>query len=533
MVNRRLFLQGAAAAALAARTALAQVPVAGADAKPAGAADTPQFHTADARWQAGYDHALRVLAGNVQQLPNYAKPVLVEGAVYAGIWQECGPLESLVYRRFRPDVARASHTVFFDKQRNDGQLPANHKRSETGFGQIQMVVPIAATAWDLAQATADDELLRQAYTACSGWDGWLSQYRNTRATGLVEGFCTYDTGMDNSPRWKGIPNQCPGKDARRFPEGYKLPRLCPDLSATVYGGRVALAQMATALGRKSEAQQWTDRAESLRGLILKRLYVPADAAFYDVDADDQFVKVNCCILSRMCGEHVPDQKLFDELWSRQLGDPKRFWAAFPLPSVALDDPQFVRPIPRNSWGGATQALTALRTPRWMEHYGRTAEFAHLAGQWCEAMLRDGDFHQQMDPLSGEFSHQDPGGYSPAALVMMDFTWRLAGMVETSRELQWNVRPGHPASQEANFRMRSDAGAALELSYVANGAVLRRDGHEVGRLSGGAARVVTDLHGVPVALVGIDSSPQTVAFQRGRHTHRAVLRPNERVPLKMS
>jgi hypothetical protein len=44
-----------------------------------------------------------------------------------------------------------------------------------------------------------------AYRACSAWDDWLMTYRNTRGTGLIEGFCTYDTGHDNSPRWQGIP----------------------------------------------------------------------------------------------------------------------------------------------------------------------------------------------------------------------------------------------------------------------------------------------------------------------------------------
>ena len=111
-----------------------------------------------------------------------------------------------------------------------------------------MVVPIAATAWELAQSTGDDELLVTAYRACSRWDAWLRKYRNTRDTGLVEGFCTYDTGHDNSPRWKNVPNRCPDADARKFPAGVGVPRLCPDLSATVYGGRVSLDQQAAAAG---------------------------------------------------------------------------------------------------------------------------------------------------------------------------------------------------------------------------------------------------------------------------------------------
>lgn len=122
-------------------------------------------------------------------LPPYDGPVLIEGANYAGIWMECGPHEALVFRKFRPDVARDSHFTFFKLQRPDGQLPANNKVLETGFGQIQMVVPIAATAWELARAPGDEELLHTAYRACSLWDDWLKSNRNTRGTELVEGFC--------------------------------------------------------------------------------------------------------------------------------------------------------------------------------------------------------------------------------------------------------------------------------------------------------------------------------------------------------
>ena len=152
-----------------------------------------------------------------------------------------------------------------------------------------MVVPIAATAWELARSSGDDELLDTAYRACSAWDDWLMRHRNTRGTGLIEGFCTYDTGHDNSPRWAGIPPQCPDKDAKKYPPIPTLPRLCPDLSATVYGGRVALSAMAKAMGKTTEAGDWAEHAEELRRLILSRLYADKDAAFYDLDAQNAFV----------------------------------------------------------------------------------------------------------------------------------------------------------------------------------------------------------------------------------------------------
>ncbi|EGF91187.1 tat twin-arginine translocation pathway signal sequence domain protein [Asticcacaulis biprosthecium C19] len=513
-MNRRTFLATSAAAA---------------SVGPAFAQETaPQYTTGDAKWQAGYDKALAVLNKNVQVVPRYSKPVLIEGADYAGIWMECGPHEALVYRKFRPDVARNSHEVFFELQRMDGQIPCNNKVTETGFGQIQMVVPIAATAWELARATGDEALLAQAYSACSAWDAWLLRYRNTRGTGLTEGFCTYDTGHDNSPRWEGIPPQCPNKDAKAFVPGLGVPRLSPDLSATTYGARLALAEMARALGKTSDADRWTQSAVSIRQKILDQLYVAEDAAFYDLDANGKFVRVRGDILTRVCGERIPDQALFDTLWERQIHNPKAFWAPYPLPSIALDDPTFVRPIPKNSWGGPSQALTALRAPRWMDHYGRSAEFSGMMTKWCEAIIADMTFRQQIDPVDGTFTKQgDEPDYSPCALVLVDYSWRLAGLVEEADVLEWNVRPGHPASVGARFRLPLDGGGSAEMIYDDKGAELRLSGKRLGRVEG-TVRLVTRKTGELVSLRGISEGVQKVALQIADKPFRKVKVPANQV-----
>ena len=522
-MRRRDLLKTAALSALAP----AMRPLAGLAQAASNAHAAPFFSTSNQQWQHAYDRALQVLTGNVQVLPRFSGPVLIEGAEYAGIWQECGPHESLVYSLFRPDVARNTHMTFFALQHEDGQLPANNKRSETGFGQIQMVVPIAATAWELARDTGDSELLEAAYKACSRWDAWLMRYRNTRGTGLIEGFCTYDTGMDNSPRWAGCANQCPGKDARRCPPNPKLPRLCPDLSATVFGARNALSEMARALNKRSEADQWTERAETIRALILQKLYVADDAAFYDLDAQNNFVKVRCDILSRICGEHVVDQKTFETLWSRQIGNPHAFWAPYPLPSVALDDPTFVRPIPRNSWGGPSQALTALRAGRWFDHYNRPAEFSHMMEQWCDAMLRDPSFRQQLDPVTGEFTQSGSASYSPAALVLYDYTWRLAGVRQNDDELHWNVRPTCGVAQNGIFRVTTRNGKLAELTYRGNKAELKLDGHSLGHVSG-CVRVVSGTDGRLRSIVGIQGEVTGVEVAwNGQPARHFSIRPNER------
>jgi hypothetical protein len=182
--------------------------------------------------------------------------------------------------------------------------------------------------------------------------------------------------------------------------------------------------MAEALGKPGEAARWQAEAEDIRVRIIDKLYSPEDAAFYDLDAQNRFVRVRSVVIHRVLAEHVlkldqaRDRAIFNEIWARQLHNPKAFWAACPFPSVALDDPAFVSPIPRNSWGGASQALTALRAPRWMSYYGKQSELKYVMQKWGEAIVRDGDFRQQLDPRTGEFTRPDPGGYSPAALLFL-------------------------------------------------------------------------------------------------------------------
>ena len=380
-----------------------------------------------------YNSALKGLQENTRLVHGFNQPVLCEGGVYAGIWQECGPLEGLVYAKQQPKVALSSHEIFFHHQRDDGYIPCWINANAVGSHSIQMVVPIAATSLELAELLKNESFLAKAYQACSDWDAWLSRNRNTRGTGLCEAFCHYDTGHDGSPRFddKGMPWECPDNDASKPTHVMGLPYLAPDLSANVYGARVALSKMAEHLDKGAESQMWLEKSEHTRALILKHCYDPEDECFYDVDAEGNFVRVRGDILTRIFGEHVVDQATFDRIYQRHIKNPESFWTPYPLPSIAADDPAFIKHLPKNSWGGASQALTALRTPRWFNHYGKTDDHQHLMERWVEAILKSPAFMQQMNPWTGEFSTSE--GYSPSMLVFIDFVDRL-GLLKSSTTL---------------------------------------------------------------------------------------------------
>ena len=372
-----------------------------------------------------YREALTQLAGNVRPVHGFDRSVLTEGGDYPGVWLECGPLEGLAYGRHDPAVARANHEVFFALQREDGYLPCWVRGDRVGSAQIQMVVPIAATALEVAELYGDEAFLTRAYGACSRWDAWLVRYRDTRGTGLCELFCEFDSGHDHSPRLAGVPRKCPDDDARICPKDGKLPYLAPDLSASVYGGRVALSRMAERLGKLGEAQAWRERAEAIRAALLRHCYCEEDECFYDVDAGGDFVRVRGDLLTRVLGEHVVGQDLFERIYARHIRNPDAFWTPYPLPSISAEDPAFVHSLPPNSWGGASQALTALRALRWFDHYGKSADLEDLMRRWVAAIVRAPAFMQQMDPWTGEFSTS--AGYSPSMLVLTTFLERLENL----------------------------------------------------------------------------------------------------------
>jgi len=210
-------------------------------------------------------------------------------------------------------------------------------------------------------------------------------------------------------------------------------------------------------------------------------------------------------------------------------NPAAFWAPYPLTSIALDDPTFVRPIPRNSWGGASQALTALRAPRWMEHYGKPADLAHLMQQWVSAILRDKKFLQQLDPTIGAFT-PDAGDYSPAALVFLDFTWRLSGVRRTGDLLEWNVRPPAPSIQ-SSYRLKLSATNVAELKYaVGQGELLLNN--KVLYRTNSTVRLVTDLDGELKSAAGIAPEITNVVLRYGSGAKRKFsIQPNWQLTIK--
>jgi len=136
------------------------------------------------------------------------------------------------------------------------------------------------------------------------------------------------------------------------------------------------------------------------------------------------------------------------------------------------------------------------------------------------------FRQQLDPRTGEFTQDDPGGYSPAALVLVDFLWRLSGVREHGELVEWNV---HPLDRPARFSLPASP-ATLELDYDGARAELRIGGQKLARVSG-LVRLLTTKTGQLNAAIGIADSEQQVTVDVTEGLKRGFrIAPNQRIEL---
>ena len=387
-----------------------------------------------------YNQAIeRIESFHIKTFPGQPGPIFLISTTYPGVWIE-HTYDGIKYGELFPgsmgaEVAKNQTLLFIRNQTEDGRLPYNvldesivkakgWNRSLVNYRQIQECVSFGQLCWDAYKQLNDKEYLKEAYAAICKWDKWLCANRMTMGKGLIELFCLYDTGHDNSARLADIPNPCPDLYGTQPADAPALPILAPDMNAVFYGNRMACAQMAEELGLAAEANQWREKAANVKKRMIEMLYDEDDAFFYDVDCNGNKRKYLSISISNVFTEHVMDQEMADLVYKRHMKNPKEFWTEYPFPSMAISDPGSIKDRDGNSWGYYTQGLTALRCARWMDHYGYSSDYDHLLSKWVEAITRsDMNFSQELDPITGEMSKSSEW-YSSAMLLYVYACKRL-------------------------------------------------------------------------------------------------------------
>lgn len=491
------------------------------------------FVSSDATREGRYWQAVRELFACIKSTAGGA-PILHEGGVYMGCWLEStGTINSELMARFLPDVAARTFAGFAEAQREDGLMP--YKLTDLGpvIAQIQLVSPLARSVWSLySLGGADRDYLRRMYGAMGRYDDWLATHRDTRGTGGVEAFCTFDTGHDLSSRFWHAPDSPHRNDpAASPPDNPVLPYVAPDLTANVACQRLYLARIAEELGE--DPAPWREKADRSLAALFEQCWDEEDGFFYDRDRNGKPVRVQSDVLLRVLACEVGDDALFAGALERYLLNTGKFFAKYPFTSVAMDDPRFDPSSDYNTWGGTSNFLSLIRAPAAFEAHGRYTELTWVLHPILSAMALMDRFPQCLSPYTGAAGFTEM--YSPAILCQLDYVERLSGILPRPDGTLWftGLTPAQMDHRDAVHETgyaRSVDGCRFELVNAEGETRAWCDGEPLFRAPQGV-RLVTGRDGAVRALVGMTISPVEGALETSGGSIDFRVKPNEWLELR--
>ena len=534
------------------------------------------FRTSDAALQRLFDAAEAKAASNIVQFTPTMK-ILVEGGGYPNAWIETQPMGGEMYAKRNLEVALNNQLIFMFGQRSDGRLPGMVISGKAARESGQDKKPPEGMVWvpgadiladyEMLQGYCfpdpawklyfwigkDREYLRKLYAALEAHDAYLWRTRDSNGDGLLETWCTWDTGDDNSVRLntRHAPTRWPfdippggdrspdpqdsGSFQRYWLEHYRdklppptreqvlVPFASMDVMAYSYDGRATLAKVAHELGNGRE-KFWRRRAAEVRRRLIKGLWVPEKHACYDRDRTGKRLAELVHNNLRAMYYGVFTQPMADAFIRHHLLNPAEFWTPTPLPSIAFNERLYSN-AECNNWGGQPQGLTYQRAIRALENYGHYAEVSLLGDKFLKLLLRNGGtFFSQFDPRTGIAAGLTPDGYGPTILAALEYISRLHGIhLDVANDRVWWSAQAEDGKEFTYTQRWGDRNWTLTCEK--GRFMARLNGRDVFSCTAGV-RVVTDLEGNVREVVGIDPVQRPIVLRVGAARHEIIAAPNQ-------
>jgi len=361
----------------------------------------PHLTTAPSRFayfQEGYSAVHAILFANLQTPDilsklRYAHP----GPAFRGVYLWDSAFIAQIWRSW--DSAVAAEILEAVIALRDGDR-LQHVVSD--FVQSEFTQPPLIT-WSLARVPdLSPETMERLYPILLAYHRWLVDQRQL-PNGLFAWEHPYESGIDNAPRFSN-------RDESRLLDTRHL--AAPDFSSYVVLQLEALADFASRLGRTSEAAAHREQAAKLQSAIRDLLWHEEDGLFYDRDIrTGEFVRSRtiASLLPLWAGAPSPGQA---ERLLQAILDPEAFGTLMPLPSVALDDPDFSRDM----WRGPVWLNVAYGVLQGLKRHGFHAEAGGLAWRLCDAVYSVFEKERQI------YEFYDPTAHDTRSLDRKKGNW---------------------------------------------------------------------------------------------------------------
>jgi len=497
------------------------------------------FVTTDVPLQRMFDRAEELAKENIVMYGS--KRVMIEGAQYRSVWLETQPMGGVMYAKRDIDIAKNNVEIFMEYQRSDGRFPGviynRDGKIVPNYCQFQgFYFPMPA--FELYFILDHDTLfLKKLYAALEAFDSYLWRTRDSDGNGCLESWCIYDTGEDNCVRYNGFPN---GWDFEYPPSPEIAKRLTKeelqihckqsfydstkkmvvpiesmDVMSYSYSCRDVLSLIAKELHNGKE-KVWRTKAEEVKKKLKEYLWDDVKKACYDRDRENITMPILLHNNLRCMYFGSFDQEMADAFVKYHLMNPKEFFTPMPLPSIAVNDSAFCN-LPDNNWSGQPQGLTFQRSIRALENYGHYAELTMIGKRFLQVIEDSMKFVQQFDPFTATPHGKD--GYGPSILASLEFLSKLYGVGVVMDSVYWSCISG----KEDYTYTQYWKGVRYTIEVKGGTADCSINDRVCFSFSRGA-RIVTDLNGKLIKVIGIDEMPNSIAL-RYLGQHNLLVEPN--------
>ncbi|MCL4401920.1 MAG: hypothetical protein M1436_04540 [Acidobacteria bacterium] len=272
-------------------------------------------------------------------------------------------------------------------------------------------------------------------TRAGGGDcSWISNEMYAKLKKYLNHWTTqWDRDHNGLSEWASAPHGAADNQFDRVGVWRSFHCEAADLNSFLYLEFLAAGKIAAAKGFRDDAAVFAGQAERKKKLIQQLLWDEQDGFFYDRDIrTGKFIKVKSVNDLYVLWAGIPDQRQAKRLLKEHILNPSEFWSPHPLPSYAMNEPNYTQhhvPPPlidpyyalnegHSNWRGGLWGHANYLVAHGLERYGFAEQARLLAAKTFEVAAPDPDLYEWYNAETGK-----PLGYHPlcaGAEVLMRF-----------------------------------------------------------------------------------------------------------------
>lgn len=325
-------------------------------------------------------------------------------SLYIGVWQWDAYFHALAYRHVDPLLAQNQIRVMLASQLEDGMIPdAIYDEGKITSWPFPVDAPVSKpplagwAAIKLHEMHPDPAFLAEIYPQLVRNNNWWFGMNDDDADGIVQYNHPHTSGADDNPLWDG-----------------GMPVESPDINTYLCMQLASLAKMAEILGFADQAAMWRRREQALAARMVEHFYDPQAGVFWatrDNEPIDTLTIFNLYPLITGLLDGSINKRLVEHLT-----DPDEFWPRYPIPTVAMTDPQYA---PLTMWRGPTWINTNYLFIEGLERTGFDEVARELRERTLDLIMQNDEIYEYYHPVRAEGPRTASATFGWSAALFID------------------------------------------------------------------------------------------------------------------